>query len=415
MGAERVFEVELSTSTYGGEVLGRLPDGRAVFVPFALPGERVRVGLVEEKQRYARAELLEVLEASPERATPLCAHFGVCGGCHYQHMPYPKQLEAKAEILRDQLERIGKISDPPVEPTVASPRAYYYRNHIQFDLTEEGHLGFHEALSKRVFPIQECHLPVESINEVWPRLDIEPTSGLQRVSLRSGVNADVLMLLESEDPLLPEFSIEALPVSVAHSGPAGIQVLAGSDHVVIGVLGRPFRVSAGSFFQVNTPMAEKLVEHLLNYLSLEPNDTVLDVYAGVGLFSAFLAPKVERLVAIEAASTACDDFVVNLEEFDNVDLYEGAAEEIVPILEVQPGLIVVDPPRNGIDKIALDGILELGPAVLAYVSCDPATLGRDARRLTVGGYRLVQVTPFDLFPQTYHIESVSFWERTINR
>jgi 23S rRNA (uracil1939-C5)-methyltransferase len=411
MGAERVFEVELSAFAYGGEALGRLPDGRAVFVPFALPGEKVRVRLVEEKQRYARAELLEVLEASPERSSPLCAHFGVCGGCHYQHMPYQKQLEAKAEILRDQLQRIGKISDPPVEPTVASPRDYYYRNHIQFHLTEEGRLGFHEALSKRVFPIEECHLPVDSINAVWPRLEVEPIPGLQRVNLRSGADEDVLIVLESEDELLPEFSVEEMPVSVAHFGPAGIQVLAGSDHLVMEVLGRLFRVSAGSFFQVNTPMAEKLVEHLLTHLSLEPNDTALDVYAGVGLFSAFLAPKVGRLVAIEAASIACDDFVVNLEEFDNVDLYEGTAEEILPILGIQPRLIVVDPPRSGIDKIALDGIIDLDPEVLAYVSCDPATLGRDAKRLTLGGYRLIQATPFDLFPQTYHIESVSFWEK----
>lgn len=411
MGAERVFEVELSTFAYGGEVLGRLPDGRAVFVPFALPGERVRVHLVEEKQRYARAELLEVLEASPERSSPLCTHFGVCGGCHYQHMPYQKQLEAKAEILRDQLQRIGKISDPPIKPTVASPRDYYYRNHIQFHLTEGGRLGFHEALSKQVFSIQECHLPVDSINEVWPRLEVEPIPGLQRVNLRSGSDEDVLVVLESEDALLPEFSVEELPVSVAHLGPAGTQVLAGSDHVVMEVWGRLFRASAGSFFQVNTPMAEKMVEHLLTYLSPEPNDTVLDVYAGVGLFSAFLAPKVERLFAIEAASIACDDFVVNLEEFDNVDLYEGKAEEIVPILGIQPRVIIVDPPRSGIDKIALDGIIDLGPEVLAYVSCDPATLGRDAKRLTAGGYQLIQVTPFDLFPQTYHIESVSFWEK----
>jgi 23S rRNA (uracil1939-C5)-methyltransferase len=411
MGAERVFEVELSTFTYGGEVLGRLPDGRAVFVPFALPGERVRVRLVEEKQRYARAELLEVLEAAPERSSPLCTHFGVCGGCHYQHMPYQKQLEAKAEILRDQMQRIGKISDPPIKPTVASPRDYYYRNHIQFHLTEEGRLGFHGALSKQVFPIQECHLPVVSINEVWPRLEVEPIPGLQRVNLRSGADDDVLVVLESEDALLPEFSVEEMPVSVAHLGPAETQVLAGSDHVVMEVLGHLFRVSAGSFFQVNTPMAEMLVEHLLTYISLEPNDTVLDVYAGVGLFSAFLAPKVERLFAIEAASIACDDFVVNLEEFDNVDLYEGTAEEILPILGIQPRVIIVDPPRSGIDKIALDGIVDLGPEVLAYVSCDPATLGRDAKRLTAGGYQLIQATPFDLFPQTYHIESVSFWEK----
>ena len=408
---DQTFEVELTNFTYGGEVLGRLPEGRAVFVPFALPGEKVRIRLVEEKQRYARAELLEVLESSPERSEPLCVHFGLCGGCHYQHLPYQKQLEIKAEILRDQLVRIGKLDDPPVKPTVPSPREYYYRNHVQFHLTPQGQLGYHEAISNEVFAIQECHLPEEPLNAVWPLLEIEPLTGLQRVSIRTGAAEDVLVTLESDDPLLPEFSVEDLPISVAHLGPSGTQVLAGSDHVVMEVLGRSFRVSAGSFFQVNTPMAEKMVEHLLTYLPLRPTATILDVYAGVGLFSAFLAPKVEHLIAIEDSPAAAEDFVVNLDEFDHVDLYEAAAEQILPVLEAQPQVILVDPPRSGIDRTALDGILKLKPELVAYVSCDPATLARDGRRLSREGFRLIQATPFDLFPQTYHIESISFWEK----
>ena len=408
---DQTFEVELTTFIYGGEVLGRLPEGRAVFVPFALPGEKVRIRLVEEKQRYARAELLEVLESSPERSEPLCVHFGLCGGCHYQHLPYQKQLEIKAEILRDQLVRIGKLDDPPVKPTVPSPREYYYRNHVQFHLTPEGQLGYHEAISNEVFAIQECHLPEEPLNAVWPLLEIEPLTGLQRVSIRTGAAEDVLVTLESDDPLLPEFSVEDLPISVAHLGPSETQVLAGSDHVVMEVLGRSFRVSAGSFFQVNTPMAEKMVEHLLTYLHLRPTATILDVYAGVGLFSAFLAPKVEHLIAIEDSPAAAEDFVVNLDEFDHVDLYEAAAEQILPVLEAQPQVILVDPPRSGIDRTALDGILKLKPELVAYVSCDPATLARDGRRLNREGFRLIQATPFDLFPQTYHIESISFWEK----
>ena len=408
---DKTFEVELTKFTYGGEVLGRLPEGQAVFVPFALPGERVRIRLVEEKKRYARAELLEVLESSPERSEPLCVHFGLCGGCHYQHLPYQKQLEIKAEILRDQLVRIGKLDDPPVKPTVPSPREYYYRNHVQFHLTPQGQLGYHEAISNEVFAIQECHLPEEPINAVWPLLEIEPLPGLQRVSIRTGAAEDVLVTLESEDPLLPEFSVEDLPISVAHLGPSGTQVLAGSDHVVMEVLGRSFRVSAGSFFQVNIPMAEKMVEHLLTYLPLQRSATILDVYAGVGLFSAFLAPKVEHLIAIEESPAAAEDFVVNLDEFDHVDLYEAAAEQILPVLEAQPQVILVDPPRSGIDRTALDGILNLKPELVAYVSCDPATLARDGRRLSREGFRLIQATPFDLFPQTYHIESISFWEK----
>jgi 23S rRNA (uracil1939-C5)-methyltransferase len=137
----------------------------------------------------------------------------------------------------------------------------------------------------------------------------------------------------------------------------------------------------------------------------------MDIYAGVGLFSAFLAPKVLRLVGIESSPSACDDFAINLDEFDHVELYQGAAEEILPALDIQPRLVVADPPRAGIERHAMDGFLALEPETLVYVSCDPATLARDARRLVEGGYRLEQVTPFDLFPQTFHIESISFWNR----
>jgi 23S rRNA (uracil1939-C5)-methyltransferase len=411
MGAEadKTYTVRLTAHTYGGEALGRLPDGRAVFTPYALPGETVRVRLVEEKRGFARAALVEVIEASPERIEPRCFHFGECGGCHYQHMAYPAQLAAKADILRDQLERIGKLSDPPVQPCVPSPQEYNYRNHVQFQLTAEGQLGYHKARSNEAFAIRECHLPEGPLNEVWPRLEMEPNAGVERVSLRLGAGEDILLALEASEPLLPAFSVEELPISVVHIGPEEIQVLAGSDHVIMEVLGRPFRVSAGSFFQVNTAMAEKMVAHLVERLPLERDDTVVDAYAGVGLFSAFLAGRVERLVGVEASASACADYATNLDEFDNVELYQARSEEVLAGLDLAPRVMVVDPPRAGIERRAMDGILALRPDHLAYASCDPATLGRDARRLQAGGYRLVEATPFDLFPQTYHIESISFW------
>jgi 23S rRNA (uracil1939-C5)-methyltransferase len=409
--APPVYEVTLTTLIYGGEALGRLPDGKAVFVPYTLPGERARVQIVEEKRGYARAELLELLEASPDRINPLCAHFYICGGCHYQHMPYERQLEAKAAILNDQLERIGRLADPPVLPAVPSPEPYYYRNHVQFHLTPEGQLGYHRARSEEVFAISECHLPEEPLNTLWPQLDIEPIPGLSCVRLRLGDEDDILLAFESEEPALPEFSVEDLPIAVAHISPAGTQVLAGSDHIFITVLGRPFRVSAASFFQVNTPMAAAMVEHVLDHLVLDRSDTVLDVYAGVGLFSAFLAERAGELIAIESSPEASEDFEANLAEFENVSLYQAPAEDVLPALEIQPQAILVDPPRAGLDRRALDAIVAMAPETLVYASCDPATLARDARRLVEGGYRLEQVTPFDLFPQTYHIESISFWRK----
>jgi 23S rRNA (uracil1939-C5)-methyltransferase len=177
------------------------------------------------------------------------------------------------------------------------------------------------------------------------------------------------------------------------------------------VLGRDFKVSAASFFQVNTVMAGKMVEYLLAHLPISPTTTLLDVYCGVGLFSAFLASKCERLIGIEYSESSCEDFAVNLDEFDNVELYEGLAEDVIPHLEAKPDVVLVDPPRAGLDKAVVDGILKLSPKVIAYVSCDPSTLARDAARLINGGYHLKDVAPFDLFPQTYHIESISIFER----
>jgi 23S rRNA (uracil1939-C5)-methyltransferase len=412
------YEITLTTLTYGGDAMGRLPDGRAVFIPFGLAGERVRIRLTEEKQNFARGELLEILEPSPDRIAPKCKHFGVCGGCHYQHLPYEKQLAAKTEILRDQLARIGKIQNPPVEPMVASPSVWNYRNHVQFHLTEAGELGYvaASAADKELGPvlaIDECHLPEESINAAWPQLEFEPGADVSRVSLRAGAEDDLMLLLESDVPYAPELEIEA-GISVAHVFEGHTVVLAGNDHIFIDVKERPFKVSGTSFFQVNTAMAEKMVEHLLSEMPVSASDTLLDLYCGVGLFSAFFASRAGRVIGVESSESACEDFAVNLDEFDNVELYEGAAEEILPALASRNSIstyCIVDPPRAGLAPRVVDALRALGPRVIAYVSCDPSTLARDARRLIQGGYRLRQVTPFDLFPQTYHIESISIFEK----
>jgi 23S rRNA (uracil1939-C5)-methyltransferase len=386
-----------------------------VFVPFVLPGEMARIRLVEEKRGYARAQLLEVLQAAPERIQPRCAHFGVCGGCHYQQLPYPAQLAAKSTILRDQIERIGGMDDPPLGEIVASPEPFNYRNHVQFHLTGEGKLGYHLQRSGQVLAIQECHLPEPALNQAWPLLDFEAMPEIQRISLRLGAGEDVQLTLESDDPQLPEINVEDLPLSVVHLSQGEALVLAGSSSVTIEVHGRPFLVSAGSFFQTNTVMAEKMVTHVLSLLEekqvLGPDKTLIDVYCGVGLFSAFVAPRVGRLIGIEASPSAAEDFTANLDEFDNVELYEAPVEDVIPGLDLHPDVIVLDPPRSGVARHALDATLALKAPSIVYISCDPATLGRDARRLSEGGYRLRQITPFDLFPQTYHIESISFWEQ----
>jgi 23S rRNA (uracil1939-C5)-methyltransferase len=403
-------EILLTTLTYGGDAMGRLDGGRAVFVPFGLPGEHVRVRLTEEKRNFARGEIVEIVKASPLRIVPRCKHFGICGGCHYQHLPYEEQLKAKTEILRDQLTRIGKVETPPVREMVASPSPWNYRNHLQFHLTEEGKLGYVMDRVSAVFAITECHLPEGSINSLWPQLEFESDTNIDRVSLRSGKEDDLLLILESNSSEAPELEIEA-EISVAHVFEENAVVIAGNDHVIISVLGRDFRVSAASFFQVNTAMAEKMVNHIIANLAITQSAILLDVYCGVGLFSAFLASKCERLIGIESSPSACEDFSFNLDEFDNVELYEGLAEDVIPYLEVKPDVVLVDPPRAGLEKQVVDGILKKNPELIAYISCDPSTLARDAARLISGGYKLKDVTPFDLFPQTFHIESISVFER----
>jgi 23S rRNA (uracil1939-C5)-methyltransferase len=404
------IDLQLEKLTYGGDAMGRLEDGRAVFVPFGLPGERVRVRLTEEKRNFARGELVRVLQASPDRIVPRCKHFGICGGCHYQHLPYQEQLDAKTEILRDQLRRIGKIENPPVQNMVVSPNQWNYRNHVQFHLTEGERLGYVRAQAPAVFAIEECHLPEGFLNEIWPQLEFEPGTNIERVSLRAGKDYDSMLILESNSPEAPALEIEAC-ISVAHVFDENTVVVAGNDHILISVLGRDFRVSAASFFQVNTAMAEKMVNHLMANLPIAPSSVVLDVYCGAGLFSAFLAPGCERVIGIESSPSACEDFSLNLDEFDHVELYEGLAEDVIPYLEVSPDVVLVDPPRAGLEKQVLDGILNMNPQWIAYVSCDPSTLARDAARLIRGGYRLQDVTPFDFFPQTFHIESISVFER----
>lgn len=428
------IQLTLTTQAYGGEAIGR-HDGRAIFVPFALPGEIVRAHIIEERKNFARAELLEIVKASPERIAPTCPHYfsplltgapygddkgpgvrSACGGCHYQHLPYPAQLRLKTDLLRDQLTRIGKIQNPSVREIVPSPNEWNYRNHIQFHLDENANLAFFsaptasarpDAATRNLLPIKECHLSEAALNALWPTLDFEPGTPLNRISLRAG--DDFLLILESDTLETPELELES-GISVVHLVEDDPVILAGDDYIVIEVLNRPFKVSAASFFQVNTPMAAQMVAHLLEILPLAPTATVLDVYCGVGLFSAFLAPHVDKVIGIEAAPSSCEDFAVNLNEFDNVEIYEAPAEQVLPHLKDYADIVILDPPRAGLDRAVIDALIAKKPETIAYVSCDPATLARDAARLIAGGYKLKQVTPFDLFPQTYHIESISIFE-----
>ncbi|MEJ5201752.1 MAG: hypothetical protein WHV66_05910 [Anaerolineales bacterium] len=322
-------------------------------------------------------------------------------------MKYEEQLETKQHILIEQLSRIAGVIAPPVQPIIPSPSIWNYRNTIQFHLSGNGKLGFQQLHARETIEIQECHLPEETINKVWQCIQIEPSSGIKKVTLRTGSNQDILLVLESDISTPPEFSVD-FPISAVFLTADGATVLSGDDHIVMSVCGKLFRVSVGSFFQVNTAQAEKLIQLLLQMISLKNHPVVLELYSGVGLFTAFLAEQASKCIAIEVSPSACNDFVWNLDQFDNVLLYMGSVDQVLAGLDIEcADVIVVDPPRAGLSNLALNHIEKLRPNEIAYISCDPATLARDIRHLISAGYRLEQITPVDLFPQTYHIESIS--------
>ncbi len=397
-------EVEIHAMTYGGSGLGRLPDGRSVFVPYTLPEEKVLIRLVEEKKSFCRGELVEVLIPSSQRITPRCMHFTRCGGCHYQHLSYTDQLTLKHKILTDQLERIGKFSNPPVQPIIASPQEWGYRNTMQFHVSLSGKLGFRTAGSSEVVEISECHLPEEPISELWPQVEIDPEYEVERVVLRNGVDDDLLLGLECEHDQAPEFGLD-FPLSVVVLGENSDLLLSGSPNTRMRVRDFDFIVSARSFFQVNTAQAERMVAYVLETGAFA-NAVVFDLYCGVGLFSRFIAPLAKEVVGVEYSESACNDYAANLEEFENVSLYMGKTEDILPGIPAAPDVILVDPPRAGLDRSVLNWISGCSAKQLIYASCDPTTLARDARVLVDGGWQLQEIQPFDLFPQTYHIETI---------
>lgn len=403
-----VFELKLTGMAYGGDALGREAGGRMVFTPFGLPGEQVRVQITDEHARWARAHILEVLVPSPQRVEPRCQHFGECGGCHYQHMNYQAQLDTKTEILKEQLARIGGFDNAPVQPATPSPSPWNTRNHLQFKPTPEGRLGFNAAGSKRIIPIEECHLPEPDLAELWPRIAIKGLSGLSRVAVRSGVQNELMVILEGEGEPAIEMHLDA-PLSVVWISEGETIVLAGHPSLEMQVLDQPFIVSAGSFFQVNTAVADALVERTLDKLDPQPGMIVFDLYAGVGLFSRFLAAEGAQIIAVEESASACADFESNLDAYEDIQLYEAPVEMALPEIPEQPHAIIVDPPRAGLSREALDLLATRAAPHMIYISCDAATFARDAGRLHASGYDLLQATPFDLFPQTYHLEIFSHW------
>lgn len=404
--------------------MGRDANGRVVFVPYAIAGEEVVVEIVEAKKNFARARLVEIISSSPARVTPRCPHFSRgevtsplqgCGGCQWQHIAYDAQLKFKTEIVREQFARIGKMPDAPVRDTLGMSDPWRYRNNVQFQIDDDGRLCFRAMESHDLVRINECHIIHPLVDEMFRALDVgagSPRPYVSGVTLRAGIKTgQKLLMLEGRDNEPPEISVDE-PVSIVYQTPGGETIaLVGKDALHEELRGRMFRVSPQAFFQVNTIMAEKLLELVEQFLAPRATDVLLDAFGGVGTFGLSLSSRVARVIEIEESKEAVNDAKANAIELSNVDFYRGKVEEVLPKLKPKIDLVVADPPRAGIDPVALDAIIAQAPRTIAYVSCDPATLARDARRLVDGGYRLREVQPVDLFPQTYHIESVSWFEK----
>lgn len=418
MAGGSVLTLRLTGIAHGGAGLGR-HEGRVVFVPYALPGETVRAEVTDDHGRYAQARVLEVLEPSADRVRPLCPYFGPggCGGCQWQHVAYPAQLRFKTQILADQLRRIGGLTNPPVEPTWADPTGWAYRNQARFHPAPAGGLGFRAAASHQVVAVDACLLLHPLLSDLYSALDLQ-LPGLVAVTLRAGTATEERMIvLETREDEPPSVEID-LPVSCVLLLSDGTAAnLIGKNQIAETVAGHTYRISATSFFQANTAQAEQLVHLALDYLALSGGEVVLDGYCGVGLFTVPLARQAGLVYAVEIEPSAVEDLLENTAGMEHVEVIEGPVGAVLadwaagagrmPVLDAA----IVDPPRTGLEPEALEGLTAAGPRRIVYVSCDPATLARDGRRLVEAGYRLVRAQPVDMFPQTHHIETVSLWQR----
>ena len=369
-----------------GEALAQHEDV-PLFVFGGIDGEDVEVEVVRRHRRYLAARVVRVLEPSPHRIEPPCPHFGACTGCQWQHITEEHQRELKRLAVVDALERIGGLDDAAVADIIPAPAPFGYRNHARFTVGPQGALGYVNRESRRFVSIDRCMLMDEAINTTLDQLQGNCADTTQ-LSVRYGTGTgDVLVQPTLRNPDVP--------------------IATGQKHFRERMGGHVFRVGSPSFFQVNTPQAERMVDLIREELELAGDELVADVYAGVGTFAVLLAPHCGHVIAIEESSAAMDDAEVNCEGIPNLELLRARAEDALAEMERCPDAIVLDPPRAGCAPSMLESLVRLRPKKIVYVSCDPSTLARDLKVLCAGGFQLRKVQPIDMFPQTHHVECVA--------
>ena len=430
---------------YGGEGLARLPAdehgrGKAVFVPFVLAGEKIEASLTEQKPGFSRARAERVIEPSPHRIPPACPYFGQCGGCHYQHATYEHQLEIKTQILRETLRRTARL-ELQIEILVHPSPPWNYRNRARLQLLThpEFAAGYFKLASHELQPVEQCPISSPLINRgiagLWQSgRDAKVPAGVQEIEFFANADDSQLLLELSCTADCHRAAVRAWGEEFRAAMPEVVGVVAfrratpgapnsqeklvsvGTPRLTYQTQRKAYRVSAGSFFQTNRHLTDELVKIVTGGRS---GDVALDLYAGVGLFSTVLACDFHHIVSVESSQTSSADLSYNL--LSNGVAVQASTEQylarmenpgrvgtgvVLPHILHKPDLTVVDPPRTGLGERVARQLASLGTPRLTYVSCDPATLARDLVPLLAAGYQIEQMHLVDLFPQTFHIESI---------
>ncbi|MGI9018861.1 MAG: class I SAM-dependent RNA methyltransferase [Euzebya sp.] len=390
----QTFVISLDGWAHGGEAVGRLPDGRACFVPYAIPGETVEVRIRTQHKRHVTADLLNVVEPSPHRVQPPCPYYGSCGGCQLQHVAVDHQLSLKQRVLTEQLQRIGKEADPPVRgvsgPVGAWPQEY--RVWARMAVDPQGRLGFRMPRSHQVQAVAECLLFTPE------------TQRLRETAGDDWAGADEVMLMAGDGGTM--ISVSG-PAQVAGSSQGSVRMQVGAEN---------FTASAGAFFQAGPAGALALAQAVIRVAEVRAGDRVLDLYSGVGLLSVFLARAGASVVAVESNAVAAADAVSNCANQDVTVLTATVEEALAGVsmggvsmggVSGDVDLVVLDPPRSGAKAQVCSRMADLAPRRIIYVACDPAALARDTLTLRQHGYRLTSVDGLDLFGHTAHVEAVA--------
>jgi 23S rRNA (uracil1939-C5)-methyltransferase len=419
---DSITTLEIHGLGSGGEGVGEVDD-YVLFVDGALPGELVEARVTERRKRHGFAELVSIVRPSPDRRVPPCPLFGRCGGCQLMHLDYEKQLEVKRQKVVDALERIGKI-DCPVAACSPSPKTHAYRNKIQLPV-RQGVFGLYAKGSHDLVEVDRCLIHCDLGEEVFQAVrGIVKTIDLRHLIIKSAGHTNealVILVTNETTPLLDlgEEILKAHPsikgvVQNFHKGPENVilgntfKTLAGSDFIEEHLGDLKFRITAASFFQVNPAAAEKLYAKAIEFAELTGDETVLDAYCGVGTLSLFFARQVLAVLGVESIPQAVENARENakLNQIHNASFTLATSEDFIkraPPID----LILINPPRKGCERSFLDGVGVLAPKKAIYISCDPATLARDLAHLQSFGYKVDIVQPFDMFPQTSHVECVA--------